>query len=327
MDEVSLGIRVREVAFQGIEDLEGLMKNGDLSVVQLRSGVPRGRFMYAQADGFDFLAAHYEADLRTRGVYTPRVGLAVRTSRRGQVTSRGRASLPGNVSLLPGGSEQDSVVVGQIAYAVLSLDVSTLVALGGGDAWEGDTGIWERPHEFRAPAHVRDRTCRSIEGFLRVLEGPEGEMSGRRLESFQKDLVECFLSRIALDQNEPERRRHHSAKLVRAVEDWVAAKAPEPVRISDVCGQFGLSRRSLERAFHETLDMGPVQYLMARRLSAARLMLAKADPQTVSVTDVAIDQGFWELGRFAVRYRQMFGERPSETLRRSCATPSPTGPA
>jgi hypothetical protein len=34
------------------------------------------------------------------------------------------------------------------------------------------------------------------------------------------------------------------------------------------------------------------------------------------VTGIATEFGFFELGRFAVRYRERFGEKPSETLAR-----------
>jgi len=36
----------------------------------------------------------------------------------------------------------------------------------------------------------------------------------------------------------------------------------------------------------------------------------RADPAAVTVTGIAIDHGFWELGRFSVEYRALFGESP-----------------
>jgi AraC family transcriptional regulator, ethanolamine operon transcriptional activator len=52
------------------------------------------------------------------------------------------------------------------------------------------------------------------------------------------------------------------------------------------------------------------------RLTAARRALQ--DPSaTTSVTDVALQRGFFHLGRFAHDYRELFGESPSETLRRA----------
>jgi hypothetical protein len=45
--------------------------------------------------------------------------------------------------------------------------------------------------------------------------------------------------------------------------------------------------------------------------------LRARDPASKSVSDVLVDQGVWEFGRFASRYRLLFGELPSETLRRA----------
>jgi Helix-turn-helix domain len=63
--------------------------------------------------------------------------------------------------------------------------------------------------------------------------------------------------------------------------------------------------------------MAPHRYLRVRQLNLARRTLALVDPATETVTEIATQHGFWELGRFAVTYRVLFGERPSTTLRRA----------
>ncbi|MBM4480658.1 helix-turn-helix domain-containing protein [Rhodococcus hoagii] len=44
--------------------------------------------------------------------------------------------------------------------------------------------------------------------------------------------------------------------------------------------------------------------------------LLHPDSPDVTVTDVAASWGFYNLGRFSSLYREVYGESPSETLRR-----------
>ena len=82
-----------------------------------------------------------------------------------------------------------------------------------------------------------------------------------------------------------------------------------------------VSIRTLEKAFVSATGLPPKQYLLHRRLNRARQALLAAEPfGQDSVTSVALGLGFSELGRFAVRYRQFFGESPSQTLHRRTGT-------
>ena len=95
------------------------------------------------------------------------------------------------------------------------------------------------------------------------------------------------------------------------------SNSEESLRPATLARTIGVSLRTLETAFRQCVDLSPARYLRHRRINAVHLELAAADPALTEVTDVALRFGFTELGRFAAEYRQLFGEKPSETLRRA----------
>jgi AraC-like DNA-binding protein len=109
--------------------------------------------------------------------------------------------------------------------------------------------------------------------------------------------------------------RQHS-RIIARFEDFLAARRYEPVYVSEICNSISVSERTLRSCCHEHLGMGPVRYLWLRRMHLARRALLRADPQAATVTGVATEHGFWELGRFSVEYRALFGESPSASLHR-----------
>lgn len=86
--------------------------------------------------------------------------------------------------------------------------------------------------------------------------------------------------------------------------------------VSALALTLGVPRRTLYRAFKEVTGMGIHQFLTTRRLNRVFCELKEASPSEASVTTIAQKHGFTELGRFAGRYKQLFGERPKDTLQR-----------
>jgi AraC-like DNA-binding protein len=108
--------------------------------------------------------------------------------------------------------------------------------------------------------------------------------------------------------------RRHDA-IVARFEEFLEANPDTPLYLTEICAAIGVAERTLRAACEEHLGMGPIRYLNLRRMHLVRRALLRAEPSK-TVTQVATDHGFWELGRFAVAYRALFGESPSATLHR-----------
>ncbi|MDB5650103.1 MAG: transcriptional regulator protein [Hyphomicrobiales bacterium] len=82
--------------------------------------------------------------------------------------------------------------------------------------------------------------------------------------------------------------------------------------------ELGVGVRSLQCSFRRVRGASPHEAITIRRLEGARSALLKAEP-SVTVTKIAAEFCFFELGRFSKRYRERFGETPSQTLARGAA--------
>jgi AraC-like DNA-binding protein len=119
------------------------------------------------------------------------------------------------------------------------------------------------------------------------------------------------------DSVESHRPRLRGLSVIARLEQMLQARSGEPLYVTDVCAGIGVSERTLRLHCQEQLGMSPHRYLWLRRMNLVQRALAHAEPAASSVTSIANDYGFAELGRFAVSYRKLFGASPSATLRRA----------
>jgi AraC-like DNA-binding protein len=126
-------------------------------------------------------------------------------------------------------------------------------------------------------------------------------------------MIACLTDPAAVQRGSSS---HQRLAVMRRFEQLLQANKEQPLYMAEVCAQLRVSDRTLRSQCKEHLGMGPHRYLWLRRMHLARRALALADGTSTTVTDIAMDHGFAELGRFAVSYRKLFGETPSVTLRR-----------
>lgn len=102
--------------------------------------------------------------------------------------------------------------------------------------------------------------------------------------------------------------------LVQRAEKLALAYDDKPLQVSALSRALGVSERTLRKLFNEIHGRPPSRHLRMLRLSEVRRALLSARGHPVTVTEIATDFGFAELGRFSVEYRKAFGESPSTTL-------------
>ncbi len=104
--------------------------------------------------------------------------------------------------------------------------------------------------------------------------------------------------------------RQRTKALHKALE-YIEAAPQEARSVEDLCRVAGASISSLERAFREHFGISPKRYLRMARLNRVQKELLDRDSDR-NISDIAMDWGFWHMGKFAADYRGLFGQLPSQ---------------
>lgn len=107
----------------------------------------------------------------------------------------------------------------------------------------------------------------------------------------------------------------HKPVLLRRAMEYMDANATNDIVLADIAEAVHVTPRAVQYMFRHHLDTTPLQYLRRLRLHYAHQQLLAANRETDTVTAIAARWGFAHTGRFAVLYRQTYGQSPHTTLR------------
>ena len=152
---------------------------------------------------------------------------------------------------------------------------------------------------------VRSWTALSMESFS------TGDIS---LQEMEDDLLASFLSLFEHPQATENKVALPSDYVLRHAEDYICANLQTAITRDRLANVTGVSIRSLSRKFEIEHGIGPMAFIRQRRLDACYAQLRGSMPGDKTVTDVALSHGFNHIGKFAIAYKEVFGESPSSSL-------------
>ncbi len=134
------------------------------------------------------------------------------------------------------------------------------------------------------------------------------------LAEYEDELLACFVLATCSDgyPRAPQGRR--VPIYLHRAEAFLLANLKTAVTRDRLAQESGVCIRTLSRAFNKFYGIGPLAFLKQRRMDAAFRDLLAANPEIDTVSQIALAYGFIHLGKFAIDYRQLFGELPSSTL-------------
>jgi transcriptional regulator GlxA family with amidase domain len=105
-----------------------------------------------------------------------------------------------------------------------------------------------------------------------------------------------------------------SPRHVRRAQEYIEVHLAEIRSVVDIAAAIGVSPRTLQNGFKQTLNVSPLEYLRHARIQALHRALLAADGSQ-SVTSLMTSVGIMSFGRYAEYYRKQIGVAPSLTLR------------
>ena len=300
------------------EELKDAVRGAHLDIVQLESGRFHGSLTHLSIDDLPVDFGTFSVGIRSQGILSGnRIAIGMLTGSAGRTTQWFREMHPGDVTVTPPGHDHDGRYYGGASYAVISLSPSEMHSFFSGEPRMQDENTWQQ-NLFRGAFRFSELPISRLNSILAGLQNRNTTLTNEASGFWKRSIIETMMASVRLNlPSDRDGPLPSALKIIRKMEDYLVQSGTTPVHISEICGALNVSRRTLHRAFHDAVGIGPVTFLQRKRLCNIHSVLRTSDSATTTIAEIALQHGFLNLGRFSGYYRALFGEYPSETFGKS----------
>jgi len=140
------------------------------------------------------------------------------------------------------------------------------------------------------------------------------KIDSRREESLALAVIDALFDEGNADKVDSASTQGFVTKALEIIHD----SELDSISAAELCAETQCSQRTLEKGFSNRFAVTPKKYINCLRLSRVHKGLLNFEAQGCdSIIELAASQGFWHMGQFAADYRRIYGELPSDTLKRN----------
>lgn len=297
------------------EDLGHVVPRTILEHSLAAGGHFRGSLLHAMLGRYGFVNGKYNLPLLCNGPMPLSLGIVMEAN--GSSRTNGLELGLGDIATFGQGTDFNYSLAPGTNFVLMQIDQDDLDSLG----------ISFKDHCFRIYRQNRTDSRRTIAlakdtiGAIRQCELGTDNTHPSAITShvIGDNLLGILAGALSHDDNKhapkcPALKSAWRSKLVSRADAYIRENVQDRILLTDLCKHLNTTLRQLELAFQQVYGMSPKRYEMILRLNMFRFRLLNASPGAESVTEIALQCGFFHLGRLPNNYRKIFGELPSETL-------------
>ena len=307
--------------FDDIDVCAQAIKHLKITANQLTSGQFVGRVNFADLGSVKFTDATYNQAVTIRGLKNPHLlGFTIALQGdRTQVLSHG-CSIKKNDLFGFDPTRENDITTGKNAHLVVAnVNLTVFQSLA------QQMGYHDLGQKFlqQNSLHFHPASFRHLRAYYQQVSQMLMAQPSLLMESqAQSHIVENFLPLLidtigaGIRQKKPPIKTLRRYSLVKKAEEIAQSYIDKPLTLKQLCEELETSSSALAYGFQDIFGLSPMAYIKIQRLNGVLRALKNADIDTTMVMQMAHKWGFWSAGHFATDYYEMFGELPSETLRK-----------
>jgi AraC family ethanolamine operon transcriptional activator len=308
-----------EYIIRDAESYRAVLSEANHTIYQIEPGCLRGRHVRFGLPGGQFSYVETNIALRGGGSFPNRWTLSVLLESTTQSLQHGVEVRAGSLVIHRPYAAHDGVYGRNCKFTCVTVNDDVMIKWLPKLHPRLQDAMREPCAVFEPSDSARQKTIEYFaEAAAIIQQDPRIRDSLSAVAKFEEELVCHFLEVIEEQLPTPSvEAEQRASAMVRQIDRYVENSPRVSASVADLCSLCEVPRRTLNRAFHDTLGMGPATYLRRLRLNGVHRALRRKNGGSITVTDVALEFGFWHLGRFAEQYKELFGESPHETLHRA----------
>ncbi len=239
------------------------------------------------------------------------VGFPIESS--GPITVRGREIDSSDAQVWMPDKEMDLILNGPNLTLDIGVEQSLVKEMGWTFAGDPLRKVSEKP------LNKLIQNCSRASDIVRSMQISPEQTAEAKIEILRDGILKDLVPVLAPWQSSTkgdDLSATRNYQLVRTADEFFhTVGIQESFEVDMLADWLRVPKRTVFHAFNKLLGVGPRRYLEIKRLHTLRARLRKSSYTSDTVSSLATELGFTDMGRLATIYQHHFGEKPSETLR------------